>query len=73
MRTNAVNAAVAHLTAMVGHPSDPKYRKTIVRMLHSGALPRDIAGAVYLGVEIAMDILKDEIAKEETNVKRIGA
>ena len=68
-----VQTCALPISAMVGRPSDPKYRKTIVRMLHSGALPRDIAGAVYLGVEIAMDILKDEIAKEETNVKRIGA
>jgi hypothetical protein len=63
--------AVAQLTTMIGRPSDPQYRKTIVRMLHSNALPHDVVGAVMLGVEIAVDVLKDEIAKEELNVKRV--
>jgi hypothetical protein len=40
-------------------------------MLHSGALPHEIVSAVTLGVEIAMDVLRDEIAREELNVKRI--
>ena len=71
MRTSAAKKAVAHLTAMVGRPSDEKYRKTIVRMLHSNALPHDMVGAVLIGVEIAIDVLRDKIAEEETNVKRI--
>jgi len=71
VRTSAAEKAVAHLVAMVGRPSDPHYRKTIVRMLHSGALPHEIVSAVTLGVEIAMDVLRDEIAREELNVKRI--
>jgi hypothetical protein len=71
VRTSAARKAVAHLTAMVGRPSEENYRKTIVRMLHSGALPRDMVGAVLVGVEIAVDVLKDEIAKEEHSVKRI--
>lgn len=70
MRTNAANAAVAHLATMVGRPSDPQYRKTIVRMLHSGALPHDLVAAIVLGVEIAMDVVNTEIAKEEHSVKR---
>jgi hypothetical protein len=70
VRTNAAEAAVAHLTTMVGRPSDPNYRKTIVRMLHSGALPHDIMAAVKLGVEIAIDAVQAEIAKEEHSVKR---
>lgn len=70
MRTSAVNKAVAQLSGMVGRPSDPKYRETIVRMLHSNALPHDIVGAVRIGVEIAIDVLKHEIAKEEHSVKR---
>lgn len=71
VRTRAAEKAVAHLMTMVGRPSDPQYRKTIVRMLHSGALPHDVVSAVRLGVEIAVDVLEDEIAKEELNVKRI--
>lgn len=70
VRTSAAEKAVAHLAAMVGRPSDPQYRKTIVRMLHSGALPHDIVGAVKLGVEIAMDAIEAEIAREEHSVKR---
>jgi hypothetical protein len=70
VRTNAAKAAVAHLATMVGRPSDPQYRKTIVRMLHSNALPHDIVAAVTIGVEIAMDAIRAEIAKEEHSVKR---
>lgn len=71
VKTSAAKNAVAQLTTMVGRPSDPQYRKTIVRMLNSNALPHDIVGAVRLGIEIAVDVLKDEIAKEEHSVKRI--
>jgi hypothetical protein len=71
VRKRAADEAVAHLMTMVGQPSDPSYRKTLVQMLQSGALPHDIVGAVRLGLEIAVDVLEDKIAKEELNVKRI--
>lgn len=71
MRKRAADEAVAHLMAMVGRPSDPNYRKTIVQMLYSGALPHDVVSAMRLGLEIAVDVLEDKIAKEELNVKRV--
>lgn len=65
-----VSRYVGNIRRTIPTHSDPTYRKVVVKMLKEHRLPRDIIGAVHLGMEIALDAIEAEARKEDLNVQR---
>ena len=71
-KLSKVSKYVGNIRRTISNPSDPTYREVVVKMLEEHRLPRDIIGAIHLGMEIALDAIEAEARKEDLNVQRIN-
>lgn len=57
---------VSRINKMIGNPSTPPMRRTVLRMMGEQMIDPAVASSVKMGLELALDIIEEEFYSERS-------